>query len=1060
MNTKNGQVDYVLGIDLGVVSLGWAAIQIEGNGGRSLLGAGVRCWDLSSGSLEKVEKGKEEPPGQLRRQARQLRRQMYRRAQRLRRTFRVLQDMGLFPAGSCSSMARKAYLEKLDRQAQQWLRQHVPNSDGGGLLAHTFIYRLRAVALDHPLPAELLGRVFFHLAQRRGFLSNRRDSQKEEERGVVKQAISQLRADIEKLGARTLGEFLSKLNPHEQRIRNRYTSRRMFQDEFEQIWNTQRRHHPNSLTDSNKARLYKALFFQRPLKSQRGLVGRCPLEVLTRNHSNGQVAYIHAFRRAPMACLEAQRIRYMQRINDLEFTDPQGGARLLSPDERQKLYDLAERNEDLSFTVIRKALGIPTGKKDQGWQCNLERGGEKKLPGNRTAARIRKIIGDVAWENLGSVKQKALVDTLIALLSPDALTEHLRTVWGFDCKIASQLAELQLEQGYHSFSRRAIRRLLPLLEQGERLNAAIQKVYGGTRLRITQHLKLPPVRQALPTTRNPLLVRALTELRKVVNAIIQKYGIPQFIRVELARELKRSRKERAEISKRMREQQKRREEAAQKVLEELGRTATPRDIEKYLLAQECNWQCPYTGRQITVQSLLGDDPQFDVEHIWPLHRSLDDSFMNKTLCYHHENRSVKAGRTPYEAYATDPLRWQEILSRVRSFRGPFARQKLDRFQAVEIPPDFAMRQLNDTRWISKAAADYFGYLYGGRIDPTGQQRVFTVTGGLTALFRRAWNLNAVLGGNPEKNRYDHRHHAIDAIVVALTEPSMIQRFSNEAEKLIKAFPRVAVRLDPPWDTFLSDVQQHVERIVVSFRVNRRLSGALHDQTHYSPPVEEGKTKVRKRLNALSAHEVERIVDPEVRRLVQEKLKQLGMSDPKKAFATDVNLLIIHVKNHTALPVKSVRIWVNSLVIPVGDGPRRRYVVPGNNHHIEIYAVLDGQGYEIEWKGKIVSLYEAYERKKRGEPVVCRDHGPNTRFKFSLAKSEYIEWIRIDGQKELVRVVAISDNKLEFRLPYDARPSTLIREAHERIFATYRQLFERRARKVLVTPLGEVLPAND
>ncbi len=1062
MKTKNGQVDYVLGIDLGVVSLGWAAIEIDNDGGQSLLGAGVRCWELSNASLEEVEKGKEEPPGQSRRQARQLRRQMFRRAQRLRRTYRVLQEMGLFLTGPRSSTARKAYLETLDQKAQEWLRTNVPGANNDGLLAHTFIYRLRAAALDHPLPPELLGRVFFHLAQRRGFLSNRRtlEKNKDEELGVVKQGISQLQDEIQKSGARTLGEFFSRLNPHEQRIRNRYTSRKMFQDEFEQIWNAQRSHHPNSLTDSKKARLYKAIFFQRPLKLQHGLVGRCPLEVLPRKRPNGQVEYIYPFRRAPMASLEAQRIRYMQRINDLEFTDPQGQRRVLSPEERQKLYDLAERNEDLSFTLIKKTLGIPTGKKGEGWECNLERGGEKKLPGNRTSAQIRKVIGDATWEDLGRERQKALVDTLIAFLRADTLEEHLHRVWGFNREVASQLAGLPLEQGYHSFSRRAIRRLLPLLEQGERLNAAIQKVYGGTQRKINQHAELPPVRQVLPTVRNPLLIRALTELRKVVNAIIRKYGIPRCIRVEVARELKRSRKEREEISKRMREQQKRREEAAQRVLQELGRTAAPRDIEKYLLAEECNWICPYTGKQITTQALLGDHPEFDVEHIWPLHRSLDDSFMNKTLCYHQENRSVKAGRTPYEAYATDPVRWQEIITRVRNFRGPFARQKLDRFQAEEIPPDFALRQLSDTRWISKAAADYLGHLYGGRIDPTGQQRVFTVAGGLTGLFRRAWNLNAILGGSPEKNRYDHRHHAIDAIVVALTEPSMIQRFAHEASRLLKAWPRVAVRLDPPWSTFLSDVQRHVEGIVVSFRVSRRLSGALHDQTYYAPPTEQGKTKVRKPLREMSSHEVERIVDPTVRDLVKEKLKQLGTSDPKKAFATDANLPIIRGKNNTALPVKSARIWVSSSVIAVGDGPRQRYVVPGNNHHIEIYALLDGQGQEVRWKGKIVSLYEAYERKKRGEPVVCRDHGPNTRFKFSLAKSEYIEWINDDGQKQLLRVVGISDDNLELRLPHDARPITLIREQRERIRATYRQLFQRRARKVMVTPLGEVLPAND
>jgi len=249
------------------------------------------------------------------------------------------------------------------------------------------------------------------------YLSNRRSAPKEEKHGEVEKGISELEQNIRASGARTLGEYFSRVNPLEQRIRARWTSRKMYQQEFELIWDAQRPHHPTVLTDENKEKLFKALFFQRPLKSQKGLVGRCTLECLTKDLGNGNVERIYPFRRAPMACLEAQRIRYMQRINDLTLIDPKGDMRSLTQEERQTLYALAETHEKLTFDAIKKVLGL-TG---EGWKFSMERGGEKELPGNKTAVRIRRIIGTKTWENLSESQRKELVDTIIAYLSPEAL---------------------------------------------------------------------------------------------------------------------------------------------------------------------------------------------------------------------------------------------------------------------------------------------------------------------------------------------------------------------------------------------------------------------------------------------------------------------------------------------------------------------------------------------------------------------------------------------------------------------------------------------------------------
>ena len=1091
--------EYLLGIDLGVLSLGWAAVKLQDGRPIGLLDAGVRAWDLQNIAESDIAVGKEEPPSQTRRQMRQMRRQLFRRAQRLRRTWRALQQLGLFPPGSRHCAARKAFLDQLDGQAKAWLCQHrFGSADPPPHWEDTWIYHLRAAALDQPLPPELLGRVFFHLAQRRGFQStaktrsagdqkdgedrknkkNKKGKKSEKsERERIRAAISQLQQAMQTSGARTLGEYFARLDPHQERIRGRWTSRRMYKEEFEAIWTAQAPFHPE-WTAADKDRLFRALFFQRPLKSQRGLVGLCPLEskVLPPAQPGQKAKVLYRHRRAPLASLEAQRLRYMQRINDLEIIAPDGTHWVLRDPAyqlmRSKLYDLAEHHEELTFPAIRKALGIPTGKKGQDWKFNLEAGGEKKLPGNTTAARIRRILGDQRWDSLGPDGQKQLVDTLLAFLSEEALQQHLEARWHLDPPTAQALAHLELEPGYHSYSRRAIRKLLPLLEQGLRLNEARRKLYPQKEADAGGWDRLPPVCQVLPQVRNPLLVRALTELRKVVNALLHKYGKPVQIRIELARDIKRSRREREALSRRMRKQEDSRKKAAQIAREHLGREPSPFEITKVLLAEECNWECPYTGRKkIELAALLGPEPQFDVEHIWPFDRSLDDSFANKTLCYHEENRLRKSNRTPWEAYGSDPHRWGEIIARVKGFQGEWAKEKLRRFLATELPEDFPQRHLSDTRWISRTAADYLGLLYGGRIDPTGKQRIQTTAGRLTALLRRAWDLDSILGPGTEKNRADHRQHAIDAVVIALTDPAVVHRLSRWASHR-PSWVRITPQLDSPWPGFFDQVKHRILSILVSFRQHRRLSGPLHDQTFYAPPVpspedpKKLRTKVRKKLSELSDNAVEDIVDPEVRRLVQEKLQALSqhdpkLADPKKAFASPENLPYLRSRRTgQIIPIKSVRIWVTAHLEKIGSGMRQRYVIPGTNHHLEIFAHLDAQGNETRWDGHVVSLLEAVRRKRLGQPVVCRDHGPNTRFKFTLAKGDYIQWTDDQGQPQILRVIGISHNNIEFRLPSDARPITIIKQEKQRIRARYQTLFQRRARKVAVSPLGEVYPAGD
>jgi CRISPR-associated endonuclease Csn1 len=291
--------------------------------------------------------------------------------------------------------------------------------------------------------------------------------------------------------------------------------------------------------------------------------------------------------------------------------------------------------------------------------------------------------------------------------------------------------------------------------------------------------ELPPVNRVVRSLRNPAVLRSLTELRHVVNAIVQRYGTPDLVRVELARDMKRPRKVRQEMAKTMRERESERS-AARTLLElELGLTQVSRsDIEKYLLFKECNGECPYTGQRIVLRDLFSKQPTVDVEHIIPYAQSLDDSFANKTLCVAAENRRVKQRRSPFEAYAGDAERWTEILARVDRFKGAGRRRKAQLFRMETLPAEFADRQLNDTRHASVLAQDYVGLLYGGAVDADGRRRVHASSGGVTAQVRRTFHLSQLLGGDGEKTRSDHRHHAIDAVAIAATTPWIVSRLQT------------------------------------------------------------------------------------------------------------------------------------------------------------------------------------------------------------------------------------------------------------------------------------------
>ncbi|MCX6625366.1 MAG: type II CRISPR RNA-guided endonuclease Cas9, partial [Acidobacteria bacterium] len=572
---------------------------------------------------------------------------------------------------------------------------------------------------------------------------------------------------------------------------------------------------------------------------------------------------------------------------------------------------------------------------------------------------------------------------------------------------------------------------------------------------------LPPVAEAVPEIRNPAVVRALTELRRVVNAVIREYGKPDEVHIELARDLKQTRPERERRWKRARQQETRRKDAAAEILKDGGPSnPSASDIEKMMLAMECRLKCPYTGRCINHTALMSGEVQ--VEHIIPFSRSLDDSYANKTLCFAQENKG-KGNRTPWEHYgAAGHTDWDAILDRVAKFDGPLAKEKLRRFQmraeeVDEMLTKFSERQLNDTRYASKLAAKYLAVLFGGLWDGERRQRIFVTGGQVTAYLRRLWGLNQILSGGDRKARESHRHHALDAIVVGVTGPAWVKALADAADRANAQGRRRFASIEAPWQGFVDDTRRAVTTFLVSHRPDRSIGGGFHDEKLYGQRRgSEGQPTVvvRKPVTGLSASEIDRIVDPAIRERVRLQVGIVG-GDAKKLIEDKVPVL--PTRDGRTIPIRCVRVEIGKQVRRIGVGPRARWVMGGDNQHFEVYGVLDKSGMVKGWTCAIVSKAEAANRVRQKVPVVCKDHGPNTRFEFTIAKNDILEIGPPEERRLVVAKGLEGDTRVKIFDIDDARAENSPGAERRSINVLMRDL---RARKVAVTPLGDVIPCRD
>ncbi len=988
-----------LGLDIGSKSIGWALVETEDSA--RIVAMGVRVFPEG---VDRDTKGLEKSKNASRREARSARRTHQRRTERKKRLVRTLRAVGLLPR---------------DHDELISLFQSNP-------------YELRKKGLDERLDAHAFGRALYHLSQRRGFKSNRK-SGKAKEDGPVIQGANALRTEMEAKGCRTVGEYFAGLDPQKQRIRERYTYRSMYLKEFDLLWDAQTRHHPDILTEQLRQRVRdQIMFFQRPLKPTDDLIGDCELEA-------GQ-------KRCPRGDWYALRFRILQDVNNLTIQNPDGRERKLTSDERAKMLEELSRKSEVSFNDMRGMFGLLETQR-----FNLEQDGKKtKLKGNpfTSGMRGKKAFGPKRWDEMPE-SEKIVLNEWLVDLEDDELAARLKDQYGLDDAQAEALLKVSLPQGYMSFSRAAIRKLLPVMEEGKLTSEAKEQVYGHRRsadaMQAVDKLGSPP------DIRNPIVQRALYEVRKVVNAIAREYGKPRRIKIEMARDVQGSREQREELHWRQLDNEKRNCEVRKRLAEDVGISHPTRDdVIKYKLWEECNRVCPYTGKIINQNDLFGPEPAYQIEHILPYDRSLDDSYMNLTLCDAHENIHVKRSRTPHEAYADDPQRFDQILQRVNASHMPYPKRR--RFWQQEIDLDKQIeRELNDTRYICSEVVRYLKQL-GVSVQGT--------RGKITAELRHQWGVDGIFSEFGVRRDDDHRRHAVDALIVAVTNNEHLHRLA--ASK----YATSGIRFETPWACFRDEARDLVKGIIVSHRVCRRVSGALHEETNYGPTGlkdEAGQDLYvyRKKLEDLTVPMVAKIVDPVVRGIVAQRLIENGIHPgaadrkiPKEVWKEP--LYMRQTTGASRVQIKKVRIRdvkTNVILLKDRSGHPYRAVEPGSNHHIEIFQYTTDSGRRRR-DGRVITMFEAVRRSQRGEPIVQRDYGDGKTFVCSAAINEMFLLRCDEGHTELFRVQKISSNQQIFFRHHTFGGDLQQSRGFSRMPNTLN------GRKVCIDPIGRRYPAED
>lgn len=521
-------------------------------------------------------------------------------------------------------------------------------------------------------------------------------------------------------------------------------------------------------------------FLQRPLKSFADKVGKC--------------TFFENEPRAPKDSLSAMEFVALTRIINTLANISKKTGEIYSADKVGEILKAVLEKGELTYKNLRKIISLDDKiqfPKDS--KLDYAKGDEAekaKFIEFKKLKDFKEALGG-SFEGFSRDELDKIANKIALIKSKDELKAELASFKGLNEAQKEDLSELSFDK-FIDLSFKALGRILPFMrgENGEckRYDEAWRAAGLQEAAKQTQKGdKLPPLIEYEPNLANPVVARALSEYCKVLNALLEKHGKVHKIHLEFTREAGVSSKERGEL---IAEQNKRfkANEEARKRCAEFGLNPSGKNILKLKLWQEQNEFCVYSGEKITREHLR-DESALEIDHIYPYSRSFDDSQNNKVLVFKSANQN-KRNQTPYEAFGSDSEKWSRIMSSIAKLPKP-KKNRIANKNFADKESGFIARNIVDTSYIATLTASYTDAFIEflplaesedttlGRGEKGSKKHISVVSGSLTATMRHYWGLDSLLNGESEvKDRSNHLHHALDAIIIAYTNDKIIKAFSD------------------------------------------------------------------------------------------------------------------------------------------------------------------------------------------------------------------------------------------------------------------------------------------
>ena len=827
---------YIVGLDIGISSVGWALLALDENDNP------YRIIDVGSRIFTPGEEASGDSKAKARREKRGARRISRRREFRIDRVRNLLYENNYLKGNIKENNVVSEKNLELTKIFNDMIIEYYKENN-------TNPYLLKVEALNRKLNDEELSIILVHYAKKRGYKSNREEGTNDKDAGKVLSAIKENEKIMKENHYETISEMYVKDNKFKNKIKNGpddykvSVTREMYEDEINKvldsqikfglidnkfkeeylnIWKSQRHYSEGpgyyyEYIDGKKEKLrspYGGNLIER-------MVGKCIFDDNPRAPKRAPSSEIY------VGLSKLLNLRY--KVDDKEYIS-------LTKEQIKEILELSKDKNEIKYSLISKVIGNDNVKfknlqlskkeyikvidelkkkldipKDKRVDINSLTSKEKELydelynkalysktlfelNGYHELRKVfEKCYGKEEWDNIKD--NIDMLDELARLCTNYKTNDDIKSGIENSVIIPNKYSDMEFIEKLPNFkdhlmlSTELIKKLIPIMLEGKRYDEAMEAlnyshsdIYGNK----TKHDLLLPI-NSVSSIRNQRVIRSLSQARKVLNAIIKKYGSPKIINIETAKELAKTKDERREIEKYQLERKAENDKTKQ-LLVELGiftsiDKITSNDLLKYRLWKEQKECCGYSGKKINIEELF-DKNVVQIDHILPYSRTFNDNYLNKTLVFTKENQD-KRERTPFEWFGNTD-RWDKYESFINSLAIPLKKKDNYLMRNLDFDTARAMRDqnLNDTKYISKELASIIkAYL--------NVEKVNMYSGSLTAKLRARWGFNRLTHSYISKNyimpndmkedikkdRDNHLHHAMDALVIASITPSLEQKIT-------------------------------------------------------------------------------------------------------------------------------------------------------------------------------------------------------------------------------------------------------------------------------------------